>query len=109
MGRLLRVYQQRLCPLSTSTSQFNPYHFNLQTSRAPFRRISSQNRHHTPAMDAQTQNNLASHFKSLHVPSKPLLLCNVHDAATALELSKNPKCQAIATASYAVAETHGVR
>lgn len=60
-------------------------------------------------MDTQTQNNLASHFKSLHIPSQPLLLCNVYDAVTATEIARNPKCKAIATASYAVAESLGVR
>ncbi|KAJ5833034.1 hypothetical protein N7474_001345 [Penicillium riverlandense] len=54
------------------------------------------------------QNNQARHFRALHRPGNPLVLANVYDAATAAVVATNPSAQAIATASYAIAGTHGV-
>ncbi|KAJ5619681.1 Pyruvate/Phosphoenolpyruvate kinase [Penicillium lagena] len=55
-----------------------------------------------------SQNNQAQHFRSLHRPGNPLILANVYDAATAAIVATNPGAQAIATASFAIAGTHGV-
>src|SRR5256885_17068844 len=59
-------------------------------------------------MDPSTQNSLAHHFRSLHVPGKPVVLANVYDAATAKIVLSNPHAKAVATASYAIAATYGV-
>ena len=59
-------------------------------------------------MEANAQNNLALKFRSLHNPGKPVVLCNVYDAATASIIVNHPKAQAVATASYAVAATQGI-
>ena len=59
-------------------------------------------------MDPSTQNSLAHHFRSLHVPGKPVILANVYDAATAKIIISNPHAKAVATASYAIAATYGV-
>jgi len=53
-------------------------------------------------------NNLAKILKSLHVPGKPLILTNVHDAATASAVAENPSSKALATASYSIATSQGV-
>src|SRR5256885_12338775 len=59
-------------------------------------------------MDPSTQNSLAHHFRSLHVPGKPVILASVYDAATAKIVLSNPHAKAVATASYAIAATYGV-
>jgi 2-methylisocitrate lyase-like PEP mutase family enzyme len=59
-------------------------------------------------MDLATQNTLAAHFRSLHVPGDPILLCNVYDGATANIIVSNPHARAVATASYAIAATYGI-
>jgi 2-methylisocitrate lyase-like PEP mutase family enzyme len=59
-------------------------------------------------MDPSTQNKLAQHFRSLHVPSSPLILANVYDGASAKIIVANQHAKAVATASYAVAATYGV-
>lgn len=50
---------------------------------------------------------LATSFKALHVPGKPLLLANVHDATSARIVASLPGCRALATASWAVAQCAG--
>ena len=55
----------------------------------------------------EAQNLRAAHFRSLHQPGNPLVLCNVYDAATARIVASNPSCQALATASYAIAYATG--
>lgn len=59
-------------------------------------------------MDPAAQNNVAQHFRSLHIPGDPLILANVYDAATAKAIIANPHAKAVATASYAIAATYGV-
>lgn len=59
-----------------------------------------------PPMEAQ--NERAQLLRTLHQPARPLILCNVYDAATAHLVASNPACKAIATASYAVAAVQGV-
>ena len=59
-------------------------------------------------MEPTTQKDLAHHFRSLHVPGKPLILANVYDAASAKVIISNPNAKAVATASYAIAATYGV-
>ncbi|KAL0578793.1 hypothetical protein V5O48_003205 [Marasmius crinis-equi] len=55
------------------------------------------------------QNELAKHFASLHVPGKPLVLANVYDCATTQAmLSLRPQLQAVATASYGIANVAGL-
>ncbi len=49
----------------------------------------------------------AQSFKALHVPGKPLLLANVHDAASAHLVASMPTCRALATASFSVALANG--
>ena len=53
-------------------------------------------------------NHLALHFKSLHTPTSPLLLTNVWDAHTAYLVASHASTTAIATASFAIAATHGI-
>jgi 2-methylisocitrate lyase-like PEP mutase family enzyme len=50
----------------------------------------------------------AAKFASLHIPSNPLIVTNVWDAATAKIAAAHPSCAALATASYAVAASAGV-
>jgi len=57
---------------------------------------------------SQQQNALATRLRALHKPGDPLVLCNVYDAATAALVAAHPAAKAIATASYAIAATHGV-
>ncbi|KAI9796398.1 MAG: hypothetical protein M1833_006170 [Piccolia ochrophora] len=59
-------------------------------------------------MDRVTQNDLALNFRRLHDPTNPLVLCNVHDAATASVIASLESARAIATASYSVAVAQGV-
>jgi 2-methylisocitrate lyase-like PEP mutase family enzyme len=59
-------------------------------------------------MEPSTQNRVAHHFRSIHVPGDPLILANVYDAATAKAIISNPNAKAVATASYAIAATYGV-
>jgi len=47
-------------------------------------------------------------LRTLHEPGRPLILCNVYDAATAQIIGKNPISKAIATASYGVAAVQGI-
>ena len=49
----------------------------------------------------------ATAFKALHVPSKPLLLANVYDALSARTVASLPGCKALATASFALAQSIG--
>lgn len=50
---------------------------------------------------------LATRLRALHIPSRPLLLTNVHDGATASLALSHPSTTAIATASYAIALAQG--
>lgn len=50
---------------------------------------------------------LATCLRALHIPSRPLLLTNVHDGATASLALSHPSTTAIATASYAIALAQG--
>jgi 2-methylisocitrate lyase-like PEP mutase family enzyme len=59
-------------------------------------------------MHPSAQNDLAHHFRSLHVPGNPLILANIYDAATAKAVISNPHAKAVATASYAIAATYGI-
>jgi 2-methylisocitrate lyase-like PEP mutase family enzyme len=54
------------------------------------------------------QNNLAIHFRNLHKPGQPILLTNIHDAATASLIASHPSTKAIATGSYAIAASQGI-
>lgn len=49
----------------------------------------------------------ARKFKDLHIPSRPVVLANVWDIASARTVASLPKCKALATASYAVASNNG--
>lgn len=51
---------------------------------------------------------LARKFRSLHVPSKPVLLTNVHDGGTARLIASQPQTTAVATASWSIAATQGL-
>ncbi|KAF2167685.1 hypothetical protein M409DRAFT_53670 [Zasmidium cellare ATCC 36951] len=54
------------------------------------------------------RNALAKTLRSLHIPGQPLLLTNVWDGSTAKAVTTHPATKAVATASYAIAETTGV-
>jgi 2-methylisocitrate lyase-like PEP mutase family enzyme len=58
-------------------------------------------------MSTHASNAEAQSFKTLHVPGKPLLLANVHDAASARVVASTPGCNALATASFSVALVNG--
>lgn len=60
------------------------------------------------ALEAEEQNRLAQRLKSLHRPGEPVVMANVYDAATAAIVSAHPRCEAVATASYAIAASTGV-
>lgn len=49
----------------------------------------------------------AKAFKSLHKPHPPLVLANVYDGISAKTVASLPASKAIATASYAIAESAG--
>ena len=51
---------------------------------------------------------LASTLKSLHIPGKPVVFANVYDALSAEAVAAVPSCNALATASYAVACAAGL-
>lgn len=51
---------------------------------------------------------MATRLKSLHVPGKPLVLANVYDYLSADAVAGLSSCNALATASYAVASAAGV-
>lgn len=53
-------------------------------------------------------NDAAQTFRALHKPGKPVLLANVWDGITARTVASLPSCQALATASYAVAQAAGL-
>lgn len=50
----------------------------------------------------------AERLRELHVPGDPLLLVNAWDAASARTVAALPGCEAVATASWAIAAAHGV-
>ncbi|KAH7107406.1 carboxyphosphonoenolpyruvate phosphonomutase-like protein [Auriculariales sp. MPI-PUGE-AT-0066] len=58
-------------------------------------------------MSSSVQNQLARRLRELHVPGNPIVFGNVYDAATASLVAAHPAAKAIATASYAIAATHG--
>ncbi|RDW62013.1 phosphoenolpyruvate protein [Coleophoma cylindrospora] len=51
---------------------------------------------------------LATRLRALHIPGQPLILTNVYDAVTARAIADLPGTQALATASYAVAQAAGL-
>ncbi|KAF1924310.1 Phosphoenolpyruvate/pyruvate domain-containing protein [Didymella exigua CBS 183.55] len=59
-------------------------------------------------MSSQSQNDTAKHFRTLHVPGKPLMLTNVWDAITANTIASLPGTKALATASFAIAAAAGL-
>ncbi len=58
-------------------------------------------------MAASNLNTLARTLRSLHKPGRPLVLANVYDFLSADAVASLPSCQALATASYAVARAAG--
>lgn len=54
------------------------------------------------------RNALAKSLRALHVPGNPVLLTNVWDGGSAKAVISHPETKAVATASYAIAETTGV-
>ena len=56
---------------------------------------------------AVTQSALATAFRALHVPGKPIILTNIYDAASARAVTEIPASRAMATASWAVAVAAG--
>jgi 2-methylisocitrate lyase-like PEP mutase family enzyme len=60
------------------------------------------------ALDAATQEALAARLTSLHVPGDPVVMANVYDGATAKLVIANSHVKAVATASFAIAATHGL-
>jgi 2-methylisocitrate lyase-like PEP mutase family enzyme len=59
-------------------------------------------------MSTQSQNDVAKHFRSLHVPGNPIVLTNVWDAITANAIASLPATKALATASFAIAAAAGL-
>jgi 2-methylisocitrate lyase-like PEP mutase family enzyme len=55
-----------------------------------------------------TQRDRAERLRALHEPGRPLVLVNVWDAASARTVAAAPGCQALATASWAIAAAHGL-
>lgn len=51
---------------------------------------------------------VAAHFRSLHQSSNPIILTNTHDKASTEVVAALPQTRAVATASYAIAETLGL-
>lgn len=51
---------------------------------------------------------LATTFRSLHTPGRPVVLANIYDAASAKAVASLPPTQALATASWAIAAAAGV-
>jgi 2-methylisocitrate lyase-like PEP mutase family enzyme len=62
----------------------------------------------TRILEAARQDELAARLASLHKPGDPVVLANVYDGATAKVIISDARAKAVATASYAIAETHGV-
>ncbi|MCJ1439688.1 MAG: hypothetical protein MMC23_000169 [Stictis urceolatum] len=60
------------------------------------------------ALSPTSQNALAAHFASLHIPGTPLLLANAHDIPSAHAVLSHPRAQALATSSYGIAGTYGL-
>jgi 2-methylisocitrate lyase-like PEP mutase family enzyme len=54
------------------------------------------------------QSALATSFRQIHIPGKPVILTNVYDAVSARAVAALPGTQALATASYAVAASAGI-
>jgi 2-methylisocitrate lyase-like PEP mutase family enzyme len=55
------------------------------------------------------QNTVAAAFKKLHKPGDPIVVVNVWDASSAEAAASVPSVKALATASYAIAATYGVK
>jgi 2-methylisocitrate lyase-like PEP mutase family enzyme len=60
-----------------------------------------------PAVDRERQAQLAADFARLHTDPELLVLVNVWDVASAQAVAAAPGCQALATASAAVAAAYG--
>ncbi|KAJ5787330.1 hypothetical protein N7457_002320 [Penicillium paradoxum] len=56
-----------------------------------------------------SQNDIAKSFRTLHNPQDPLILTNVWDASTTSVIASLPTTRAIATASFAIAASIGVK
>jgi 2-methylisocitrate lyase-like PEP mutase family enzyme len=54
------------------------------------------------------QREKAERLRELHEPGRPLVLVNAWDAASARTVATVPGCEAVATASWAVAAAHGL-
>ncbi|KAK4213558.1 2-methylisocitrate lyase [Rhypophila decipiens] len=74
-------------------------------SSQPTRPI-SKSKMTTPIDISQTASRATS-FRSLHQPGNPLILSNIWDPISARIMASNPKCKALATASFALAHSIG--
>lgn len=63
----------------------------------------------TMAPKASTLNATAQTLKALHRPGNPLILANVYDILSARAVGELSSCNALATASYAVARAAGTQ
>ena len=80
----------------------------IQPSETLHLNVPHRSRIATPVSMMASSNTLAQAFKALHnVPGKPLVLANVYDIISARTVAELPSCQAIATASFAVARAAG--
>jgi 2-methylisocitrate lyase-like PEP mutase family enzyme len=59
-------------------------------------------------MSPASTNQLATTFKALHKPGKPIVFANVYDIISARKVAALPSSKALATASYAVALVNGL-
>ncbi|KAF2275550.1 PEP phosphonomutase-like protein [Westerdykella ornata] len=59
-------------------------------------------------MATSPQNTLALRLRALHQPGTPLLLTNIWDAISASSIAALPTTSALASASFAVAASHGL-
>lgn len=53
------------------------------------------------------RNDLAKKLRALHIPGTPVIFANVYDGATAKAVAQHPYTKAVASASFAIAETSG--
>lgn len=59
-------------------------------------------------MAQNLKNRTCKELNALHVPGRPLVLCNVYDAVSARVVASVPTCKVIATTSYGIAASLGV-
>jgi 2-methylisocitrate lyase-like PEP mutase family enzyme len=60
------------------------------------------------ATDVTTRRDRAERLRALHEPGRPLVLVNAWDVASARTVAAAPGCEAVATASWAIAAAHGL-